>query len=332
MSRPLPRRVAGLAALAAVALTVTGCGSTESTEARGTTAAAESGPVTVTDARGEKVELDAPARRVVALEWAEVEMLDTLGADVVGAADPKGYATWNASADLDGDTEDVGYRAEPSIDAIMALDPDLVVLERDGGDAVIRQMEKAGVPVLVTEGSDASRNLDRMREDFTMIAQALGQEDQAEQVLADLDEQVAETRKAIAEAGNDGARFAMADGWMEGSNVSIRMFAEGSLFSDVAEEVGLENAWTKPGDEMWGLNTTDPEGITALKEHEDLTFLYSSSDEPDVFAEGLAKNAIWRSMPFVEKGNVHKLEDGTWTFGGPASIAFFLDQLDGIFA
>lgn len=336
MSRPLPRRLsrrlAGVATLAAVAVAVTGCGSTETTEARASNAAAASGPVTVTDARGEKVELDAPARRVVALEWAEVEMLDTLGADVVGAADPKGYATWNAAAELDEDTEDVGYRAEPSIDAIMALDPDLVVLEKDGGDALVKQMEKAGVPVLVTEGSDASRNLDRMREDFTMIAQALGKQERAQEILADLDEQLVATREAIDVAGNDGAPFALADGWMEGGGVNIRMFAEGALFSDVAEEVGLENAWTKPGDEVWGLMTTDPEGISALKQHEDLTFLYSSSDEPDVFAEGLSKNAIWTSMPFVKQDDVHKLQDGTWTFGGPASIEFFLDQLDGIFA
>ena len=69
MSRPLPRRL-GVAALAALALTLTGCGTTESTDARATKAAAESGPVTVTDARGKKVELDAPAQRVVALEWA----------------------------------------------------------------------------------------------------------------------------------------------------------------------------------------------------------------------------------------------------------------------
>lgn len=330
--RRRPRRLAGVAALAALAVSAGACGSTESTDARAQNAAAGSGPLTVTDARGEQVELDAPARRVVALEWAEVEMLDTLGADVVGAADPKGYATWNASAELDADTEDVGYRAEPSIDAIMALDPDLVVLEKDGGDALIKQMDKAGVPVLVTEGSDAARNLDRMHEDFTMIGEALGKEDEAQEILTDLDDRMAQTREAIAEAANDGAAFAMADGWREGSNVNIRMFAEGSLFSDVAEKVGLENAWTKPGDEMWGLMTTDPEGISALKEHENLTFLYSSSDEPDVFAEGLSKNAIWTSMPFVKKGNVHKLEDGTWTFGGPASIEFFLDQLDGIFA
>ncbi|MGH3333782.1 MAG: ABC transporter substrate-binding protein [Nocardioidaceae bacterium] len=329
MDRP---RLFPLAAVAATfALTLTACGSTEPS-AQAERASAETGRVTVTDARGERVELEAPAQRVVALEWAEVEMLDTLGADVVGAADPKGYATWNQAAELGAVTEDVGYRAEPSVDAIMALDPDLVVLEKDGGGALVKQMEKAGVPVLVTEGSDASRNLDRMREDFTMLAQALGKEDKAEEVLADLDESFAETREAIADAGNDGASFALADGWMEGSNVNIRVFAEGALFSDVAEEVGLENAWPGKGDRKCGLATTDVEGVSPLKKHEDLTFLYSASDEPDVFAEGLSRNAIWTSMPFVEKDNLHKLEDGTWTFGGPASIEFFLDQLDEVFA
>jgi iron complex transport system substrate-binding protein len=325
-----PVRSLPLTALAvATALALGGCGSTEQSAAADEPAV-DSGPVTVTDARGEEVTLDAPAQRVVALEWAEVEMLDTLGADVVGAADPKGYATWNAAADLDPGTKDVGYRAEPSVDAIMALDPDLVVLESDGGDALIKQLEGT-VPVLVTEGSDASRNLDRLREDFLMIGEALGRTEEAEEVLGDLEDSIAETREAIAGAGNDGAPFALADGWMEGSNVSIRLFAEGSLFSDVAEEVGLENAWQGKGDPMWGLGTTDVEGLSPLRKHDDLTFLYSSSDEPDVFADGLAENGIWTSMPFVEQGNVHKLADGTWTFGGPASVEFFLDQLDEVF-
>lgn len=328
----MPRALPLAALVVAGALALTGCGTTENTTERARPAAAAADPVTVTDARGETVRLEAPAERVVALEWAEVEMLDTLGADVVGAADPQGYATWNAAAELDPGTEDVGFRAEPSLDAIMALQPDLVVLEKDGGDALIGQMERAGIPVLVTEGSDASRNLDRMREDFLLIAQAIGETERAEEVLADLDAQLDSTREALAEAGNDGARFALADGWMQGSNVNVRMFAEGALFSEVAEEVGLENAWRKSGDATWGLMTTDPEGLGALRRYDDLTFLYSSSAEPDVFAEGLSRNEIWTSMPFVEKGAVHKLDSGTWTFGGPASISSFLDQLERFFA
>jgi ferric hydroxamate transport system substrate-binding protein len=316
-------------AAAAAALLLSGCGTTETTPS----AAAEQGsqPVTVTDSRGTTVTLDRPATRVVGLEWAEVEMLGTLGVSPVGVADPKGYATWDSAAPLDDDVQDVGGRGEPSVDSIIALQPDLVVMEADRGTALIRQVQEY-VPVIVTSGSDASRNLDRMREDFTMIAQAVGRSDKAEQVLADLDEKIAEGRERIEAAGATGSAFAMADGWMEGSNVSIRMFGKGALFSDVAEKLGLENAWTGKVDPVWGLGTTDVEGVTALEDNKDLRFLYSASAEPDVFTQGLANNPIWESLPFVKRDNMTKLDKGTWTFGGPAACEKFIDQLLEVYA
>ncbi len=316
-------------AAAAAALLLSGCGTTETTPS----ASAEqlSQPVTVTDSRGTEVTLDQPATRVVGLEWAEVEMLATLGVNPVGVADPEGYATWDSAAPLDDDVQDVGGRGEPSVDSIIALQPDLVVMEADRGTALIRQVEKY-VPVIVTAGSDANRNLDRMREDFTMLAEAVGRTDKAQQVLADLDAKIAEGREQINAAGATGSTFAMADGWMEGSNVSIRMFGEGALFSDLAEELGLENAWTGKVDRVWGLGTTDVEGVTALEDDPDLQFLYSASADPDVFAEGLAGNAIWESLPFVQQGNLTKLDKGTWTFGGPAACEKFIDQVLEVYA
>jgi ABC-type Fe3+-hydroxamate transport system substrate-binding protein len=325
----MPPRCTRPTLLAATTLTATlalgACGTTEDAASTSTTSAG-SAHVTVTDARGKEVTLDAPAERVVALEWAEVEMLATLGADLVGVADPAGYETWNASEPLPDDVQDVGLRQEASVDAIVALDPDLVVLEAERGSPLLKQLEEY-VPVLVTEGSDAGRNLERMRSDFTMIATAVGKAEEAAEVLADLDATMADAQARIAEAGAADTPFAMADGWMEGSVVNIRMFGDGALFSDVAEELGLVNAWDGEVDEMWGLGTTDVEGVSALKDHEDLTFLYSASADPDPFAEGLAGNRLWESLPFVKQGEVHKLEDGTWTFGGPSSIAFFVEQL-----
>lgn len=312
------------ALLASVLLLLGACGTSEGAESTETESAGTD-KVTVTDARGKEVVLDGPAERVVALEWAEAEMILTLGADLVGVADPQGFTTWNAAEPLDESTQDVGMRAEASVDSIVALEPDLVVLEAERGSPLTRQLEKY-VPVIVTEGSDASRNLERMREDFMMIAEAVGATDEAEQILEDLDADLADAQQRLEDSGAAGSRFAMADGWKEGSNVNIRMFGEGALVSDVAEAVGLENAWTGEVDQMWGLATTDVEGITALENEEDLQFVYSASDD-DVFAEGLSGNPIWSSMPFVKKGNLHKLDDGTWTFGGPAAMTMFLEQL-----
>ncbi|WP_422769528.1 ABC transporter substrate-binding protein [Plantactinospora sp. WMMC1484] len=321
------KRITGaLAAAAVAAALLTGCGTTE--EPAGGTASgatATSGPVTYTDARGKSVTLDTPATRVVGLEWGEVEMLVTLGVQPVGVADIKGYNTWNTAAKLDGTAKDVGTRGEPSIDSIAALKPDLVVMGSDLAGTAAAQLEKFA-PVLVTKGSDASRNLDRMKDDLNLIATAVGKTDTATQVLADFDAAVAAGRQKIADAGAAGRYFAIADGWMEGSAVNIRMFGSGALVSQVGIALGLQNAWTGEVDPAWGLGQTDVEGLKVLQD-KDLHFFYNASDGTDVFATGLKDNAIWKSLPFVQQNRLHRMPDGIWTFGGPLSCRQYLDEL-----
>lgn len=317
---------------AVAALLLSACGTTENTPAAGPSAAdpAPAGPVTVTDSRGKAVTLKAPATKVVGLEWGEVEMLVSLGVMPVGVADPKGYATWVSAAKLDAGVSDVGTRGEPSVDSIVALQPDLVVAGSDRSAALVTQLEKY-VPVLVTKSSDASDNLGRMRSDLDMIAQATGKTAEAEKLLADLDTAIADGRKKIADAGAAGRQFAIADGWKEGSTVSIRMFGQGAFVSQLGIQLGLKNAWTGKVDETWGLGQTDVEGMTVLK-GQDVHFFYNASDGDDVFADGLAGNAIWQSLPFVQQNRLHRMPDGIWTFGGPLSARQYIDQLVKVYA
>ncbi|GAA0805110.1 ABC transporter substrate-binding protein [Spirilliplanes yamanashiensis] len=318
-------RLAVLAAAVTAAALLTACGTTEqaaSAPAAGGSSA-PAGPVTVTDARGKAVTLKAPATRVVGLEWGETEMLVGLGVMPVGVADTKGYATWVTAAKLDAAVKDVGTRSEPSVDAIVALQPDLVVMEAERDSALVGQLEKY-VPVIVAKGSDAADNLARMRTDLTMIATAVGKADRAQQLLADFDAALAAGKAKIAAAGAAGRPFAFADGWKEGSTVSIRMFGQGSLVSQVGIGLGLRNAWTGKVDEVWGLGQTDVEGLTALKAP-DVRFFYNASDGVDVFADGLAGNAIWTSLPFVQQKQLHRMPDGIWTFGGTLSAQQHID-------
>ncbi|MFV2103405.1 ABC transporter substrate-binding protein [Micromonospora sp. LOL_024] len=321
-------RVTALVA-AAAALLLAACGTTETpTEPAATSSSG--GPVTVTDSRGKEVKLDAPATKVVGLEWGEVEMLVSLGVMPVGVADPEGYATWVTAAKLDASVKDVGTRGEPSVDSIVALEPDLVVMEDDRGANLITQLEKY-VPVVVAKGSDASDNLGRMRADLKMIATAVGKTAQADQLLADFDAALADGKKKIADAGAAGKPFAIADGWKEGSTVSIRMFGQGAQVSQIGIQLGLTNAWKGQTDPAWGLGQTDVEGMTVLKSP-DLHFFYNASDGTDVFADGLNSNAIWKSLPFVQQGNLHRLPDGMWTFGGPLSGKQYIDQFVNTYA
>lgn len=331
------RRMYSLLPIFALVLALSACGSVEAAQsgsagegastapsppAAASATPQRAGPVTLTDARGEQITLDAPAEDVVGLEWGVVENLVSLGVMPVGAADVTGYTNWVSAAPLDDGVEDVGTRGEPSVDALVALDADLVISTTDLPTNIIEQIE-AFVPVLVVRGADAQDPIGQMRKNLELTAQAVGRSDQAAALLEDFDAALAGGAQEIEAAGQTGNAFTLADGWMEGSTVSIRMFTDGSLVGAVGEELGLENAWTGEGDPDYGLAQTDVEGLTAL---EDVEFLYYANDEDggDVFEEGLAGNAIWDSLPFVTNDNVHRLPDGIWMFGGPLSTQQFI--------
>jgi iron complex transport system substrate-binding protein len=105
--------------------------------------------------------------------------------------------------------------------------------------------------------------------------------------------------------------------------VSIRPFAKGSLVSDVFERIGLQNAWPMEGDPVYGLAQADVEGLTQLP---DVRFWYMANDAfGDPYTEELKDNAIWKNLPFVKSGNVHRFPDSLWMFGGPLSMAQYVD-------
>ena len=299
-------------------LALTACGTTEAP------ADEESGAtLTVTDARGVEVELDGPAQRVVTTEWNVTEYLVALGVEPVGAADIDGYNTWDTAAPISDDATDIGTRGEPSMDTVASLNPDLVVATTDLPETAIQQLEEF-VPVLVVQSAELERPLDRLRENVELVAEATGTEDAAEDLLAQFDAALADGAAAIEEAGLAGTPLAFADGWVTGGQVTIRPFVSGSQLAAINEELGFTTPWEVEGDPAYGLGSTDVEGLTALG---DTKLLYiTSSAETDPFTS-LAGNAVWESLPFVQSGDVHRLPDGIWMFGGPKAMIQYIDAV-----
>ncbi|MDN3240094.1 ABC transporter substrate-binding protein [Glycomyces tritici] len=330
MRIPHLKRSAVPAALAAAALlAASACGTTE--EGAGDEATeAESGPVSVTDFLGRTVELDAPAAKVVTLEWAETEIAASLGVMPVGAADLEGYNTWvGASEPMDESVVDVGTRQEPSVDAIAGLSPDLIIMEPDD-EALIEQIE-AFAPVLVVEGSNAADNLARMQRDVDMIAELTGTTAEADALWAELQSKIDATRTAIEAAGTGSVPYLYADGWVEGDAISIRPFGSGSLVGALGTALGLENAWTGETDAAWGLGGTDVEGMAQYTDTE-LKFIYNNSYNDDIFNEKLVGNPIWDGLKFVKDGSMYELPHSVWTFGGPRSSGAVLDYFAEVYA
>ncbi|WP_327365321.1 iron-siderophore ABC transporter substrate-binding protein [Streptomyces sp. NBC_01217] len=311
------------AAATAAALALSACGTTEPAADNSKKTA---GRITLTDATGAKVQLDGPAKKVVGTEWNVVESLISLGVDPAGVADVKGYKTWDTAVPLKNEPKDIGTRGEPSMDTIASLSPDLIVATSDLPPAAVKQLRKVA-PVLEVRAADASDPIGQMTENLDLIAKATGTTQQAKELKKQFETKIADGRKALADAGLAGTQYAFADGYVVSNQVSIRPYTSGSLIGAVNEKIGLKNAWTVKGDESYGLGATDVEGLTELG---DVQFAYIGSDgdkNSTPFAGALAKNSAWTSLPFVKKGNVHRLPDGIWMFGGPDSMEAYIDAV-----
>ncbi len=312
-----PLHVTAIATVAALALGACGTSQPSAEETSSGDGGSGGGPVTLTDDVGRTVELDQPAERVVSLEWQQTEDLLTLGVDPVGAADVKGYNTWVKAVPLKKSTQDVGKRGEPNFDAVMSTNPDLIILEASRGDDVIDTLEEYDVPVLVTTGADTKDPVKKMKDTLNLIAEAVGKEGRAKEAIEDFDTAVEDAEKKVEKADPETRRFAYVDFWVDGSNVSVRPFGQGSLVGELGEEIGLENAWTGKVDEVYGLGQTDVEGMTAV---EDIHLFHTTTDAEE-WEPQLKKNPLWTKADFVQEDTLHPFDGGIWTFGGPRSSA-----------
>ncbi|TDE00579.1 iron-siderophore ABC transporter substrate-binding protein [Jiangella asiatica] len=311
---------------AACGTTEDAAGDDEATEAASTGdgGSEDSGPITVTDARGVEVTLEEPAVRVAGTEWNVIEHLVSLGVMPVGVSDIQGYETWVSSAPLDDTPTDIGTRGEPSLDTLARLDLDLVLVTDSLVEGAIEQIEQT-TPVVVVPGGDSQDNINQMFENLDLVAELTGTQDRAAELRDEFDAKIEEGRAAVEDAGAAGDPVAFADSWVDAGTVSIRPFAEGSLVSDVFAEMGLENPWPMEGDPVYGLAQADVEGLTVLPEDIRFWYIANEVDGGDAFADNLADNAIWQSLPFVQSGNVHRFPDSLWMFGGPTSMMQFVD-------
>ncbi len=211
--RSLSQRIIAVAAVGLTSLTLTACGnSSDGSDAAETKAptAQESatatpdqgeGPRTVTHEKGETV-LEAKPERIVSTSVSVTGTLLAIDAPVVASAatspspitDDKGFfSQWADVADERG-VEVLYDNLEFDMEALIASDPDLVIISTSGADSVADQYEQisAEFPTIVVDYSKQTW------EDLaTQLGEATGTEAGAKKAIDDFDAYAADAAKKI---------------------------------------------------------------------------------------------------------------------------------------
>lgn len=173
--------------LALVLLVLTGCGSPEPETDQG----ALPDSLTVSDAEGRTINLDGPARRIVSLVPSATLTLAALGAQgVMVARTDHDTASWTAAL------PSVGGGLQPSLEAIVALRPDLVI--RFGGPQDTRtpaSLDDLGIPHLAIRPDGIPDILETVR----LLGRVSGRVPAADSLVARLEAGLDSVRTAAAE-------------------------------------------------------------------------------------------------------------------------------------
>lgn len=292
--------------------------------------AADGGPITVTDGRGEEIALDGPAERIVTIEWSYTEHLLAVGVQPVGMADIEGYQTYvTEEPGVAADVTDIGSRQEPSIEQIRLLQPDLILTDVERSAANLDELETIA-PVMAfptyVEGAD---QLDSMVEAFLAVAQAVDRGEEAVAVLDDLDAAIATGRETLADADLETRDVVLSQGEGTVEAPMFRLFTDSSMAVQIVAELCLTNPIDDDsGDGLgtdYGYISVSLEGLTRVG---DAWFLPIAPDAAVAeFEERFGDSPTFTSLAFVEAGRLRPLGEDTWLFGGPISGALLVERV-----
>ncbi|ADV65948.1 ABC transporter substrate-binding protein [Deinococcus maricopensis] len=259
--------------------------------------------------------LPAPAKRVIALEYSFLDTLIALGVQPVGGAlglqgGDRGAPTYLKA--LTRAVPAVGSRAQPNLEAMLALKPDLIL-----SDAFVHTSLYPNLARLAPTAAFQSRrgSYEYLQQQVLDIGALVGRSDVARRLV---DDQARLVQKARAFANKKAPPVVMA----VATEQTLTLHSSESFVGSLIEKLGRKNA-VKPQ----GTTTQYEVGLEALVALNPATLVvFTGADEKPIVREW-AKNPLWNKISAVQRGRVFEFDRDLWTRArGPIALKTMLAQ------
>jgi len=329
MPRTRTRVFAALLAAVATAAALTACSpAADSAESDLPEVAADAFPVTVGHAYGETTIPEQP-KRVVSVGYTEQDTLWALGVKPVGVTDWYGdyrFASWPWADDARGDSEPEVLTTSDGLDfeAIALLEPDLII----GTNAGMTEEDfdrLSGIAPTVAHSGDFSMYFEPWDVQTLQIGKAVGLEDEAQELVDDIEAQFADTAAAHPEFAGTPAVF-LQNAIYDGSAIAYQDGLSTDFLTDLGFTIPADIDAYAPEDESGGQAYIPVENLDVLNAADVL--IWGTEKEDDVTAlEGEAFVTALRAMQSGSVVYTDGVTAGAIYFTSPLSLPYVLDAL-----
>lgn len=286
-------------------ISLAGCGGAKTTDQAGSEAPKaqeQSKERVVKHFRGE-AKVPVNPQRVVVLDTGELDSMVALGIKPVGAVTvfQDGDFQEYLREKLDG-VKKVGTIAQPNLEAIAALKPDLILSSDLRHKAIYEQLSQIA-PTVFTEAVGVT-----WKENFKLHADAVNKAAEAEKIMADYDKRMADFK---AKVGDKLPRTTVSI--IRGTTSEVRIYMNASFIGTVMKDAGLPRPAVQ-NKEVFMEKATE-ERIPDLDAEVMFVTQFKGADGKDTLVAKLQAHPLWSQLSVVKKNQVYEVPDDYWMLG-----------------
>ena len=277
---------------------------------------------TVKHALGETV-IHGQPKRVVSLFQGATDTLVALGVEPVGVVESwaqKPMYTYLRPR-LKNVTY-VGLETQPSLEDIALLKPDLIIISRYRSEKIYGILSQIA-PTIALDG------VYDFRQTLKTTGQALGREDRANQLLADWQKRIIDTRHNL--QTHFGKDWPQKISLLDFRSDHVRLYTPNSFSGSILSDLGFE--WTKVvEDSQWApQKLMSKESIPLIDA--DMYFVIMKNDAAvKKNYQSWSQHLLWQQTQAAKTQQIYQVNNIYWSLaGGIISANHMLDEVDTIF-
>jgi iron complex transport system substrate-binding protein len=265
--------------------------------------------------------LEKNPEKVVILTNEGTEALLSMGVTPVGAVQSwTGDPWYEHIADDMKDVQVVGTESEVNVEAIAALQPDLIIGNKMRQEKIYDQLNDIA-PTVFAETLRGD-----WKENFELYAKALNKEEEGKKVLSDYDSRIEEIKTSLGDKVNQEVSIVR---FMAGD---VRIYHKDTFSGVILDQIGFARPESQDVDDFAEKNATK-ERIPAMDGDILFYFTYETGDgEASQLEKEWIEDPLFKNLKVAQEGHVYKVNDTIWnTAGGVIAANLLLDDIEKYF-